>query len=163
MPRDALSSKHLIAIVAPPARIISAFFDPVGLAVWWQALRSVTTPRPLGPYAIEWAPSEFRDDVLGPLGGVFSGTVMGFKAGEEFFVANAFWLPPEGEPIGPMALEVSSFIDAHGAGAGAPRGASLLRVTQSGFEDSERWRRYYEVIAAGWAKALASLKEYLEK
>ena len=34
-----------------------------------------------GPYAIEWPPTEFGDDVLGRLGGVFRGTVMQFDAG----------------------------------------------------------------------------------
>ena len=38
-----------------------------------------------------------------------------------------------------------------------------LHVRQSGFEESARWRRYYEVIGAGWERALASLKMLLEK
>jgi hypothetical protein len=38
-----------------------------------------------------------------------------------------------------------------------------VRVTQQGYEDSERWRRYYEVIGLGWTRALASLKALLEK
>jgi uncharacterized protein YndB with AHSA1/START domain len=161
MPRDALTFKHVIAIAAPPTRILTAFFEPAALAVWWQALRSVTTPRPLGPYVIEWEPSAFRDDLLGPLGGVFFGTVMDYKAGREFFVANAYWLPPEGEPIGPMSLEVSCAPQE--SGEAVPDSATLLRVTQSGFDESERWRRYYEVIAAGWTRALASLKQYAER
>ena len=33
-----------------------------------------------GPYAIEWPPTEFRDEVLGRLGGVFRGTVMQNRA-----------------------------------------------------------------------------------
>jgi hypothetical protein len=162
MTPDALSSKHLIAISASSTRVISAFFDPAGLSTWWQAVRSVTSPRPLGPYVLEWEPTEFRDELLGPLGGVFYGTVMDYKAGREFFIANAYWLPPEGEPIGPMALEVSCVFQPGGTGEGQPPG-SLLRVTQSGFEEGERWRRYYEVIASGWSRALESLKVYLEK
>ena len=38
-----------------------------------------------------------------------------------------------------------------------------VRVTQTGFEESARWRRYYEVIGLGWSRALASLKSLLEK
>jgi len=38
-----------------------------------------------------------------------------------------------------------------------------VRVTQNGFEESDRWRRYYEVIGFGWERALASLKNLLEK
>ena len=163
-PREGLSSKHLIAIGAPPSRILNAFFDPSALAVWWQAARSVTTPRVLGPYAIEWEPTEFRDEVLGPLGGVFHGTVMDYKPGREFFVANAYWIPPEGEPIGPMGLEVSCVFQPRSPSSPDPRGlGALLRVTQSGFEEGERWRRYYEVIASGWTRALESLKAHVEK
>jgi uncharacterized protein YndB with AHSA1/START domain len=148
-------SLDVTAIIAAPAgRVMRAFFDPAALSAWWQVAHSVTTPRLLGPYAIEWQPTEFRDEILGRLGGVFRGTVVQFEAGERFFVADAFWLPPDGEPIGPMALEVTLQSD--------PGGATRLRVTQTGFEDSERWRRYYEVIGVGWTRALAELKSLLE-
>ena len=68
---------------------MGAFFDPHALAVWWQAARSVTTPRPLGVYAIEWEPSLEPDEILGRLGGVFHGTVMEYLPGRELFVADA--------------------------------------------------------------------------
>jgi uncharacterized protein YndB with AHSA1/START domain len=141
-------------IAAPPARVLRAFFDAEALGAWWQVARAVTTPRILGAYAIEWPPTEFRDEVLGRLGGVFRGTVVQYQIGQGFFVADAFWLPPDGEPIGPMALEVSLQADAAG---------TRVRVTQTGFEESVRWRRYYEVIGFGWTRALASLKSLLEK
>ena len=144
-----------IVIAAPPGRIMKAFFDAAALGAWWQVVHSVTTPRTLGPYAVEWAPTDFRDDILGPLGGVFRGTVVEFHPGLGFFVADAFWLPPDGDPIGPMALEVSVHTEA--------TGATLVRVTQSGFEESVRWRRYYEVIGFGWEHSLKSLKSLLEK
>lgn len=131
-----------------------AFFDPAALTAWWQVAHSVTTPRLLGPYAIEWQPTDFRDDILGRLGGVFRGTVVQFQAGERFFIADAFWLPPDGDPIGPMALEVTLQSE--------PGGATRLRVTQTGFEESARWRRYYEVVGVGWTRALAELKSLLE-
>jgi hypothetical protein len=34
---------------------------------------------------------------------------------------------------------------------------------QTGFEESRRWRRYYDVIGHGWERALASLKALLER
>ncbi len=142
-------------IAAPAGRIMKAFFDADALSAWWQVRHSVTTPRTLGPYAIEWAPTDFRDEILGRLGGVFRGTVMEFRAGERFFVADAFWLPPDGDPIGPMALEVTLQAE--------PGGATRVRVIQSGFEEGARWRRYYEVVGFGWERALASLKALLEK
>lgn len=143
-----------IVIAAPAGRVLKAFFDADALHAWWQVAHAVTTPRVLGPFVVEWAPTEFRDEVLGRLGGVFRGTVMQFDPGLGFFVADAFWLPPDGAPIGPMALEVTS----------TPAGSdTVLRVMQSGFEESDRWRRYYEVIDNGWERALASLKALLEK
>lgn len=96
-----------ITINAMPSRVLDAFFDGKALAAWWEVSRAVCVPRPLGSYAVEWEPTEWRDDLLGRLGGTFHGTVMEFKAGREFFVAELYWHPPEGDPIGPMALEVT--------------------------------------------------------
>ena len=45
-----------------------ATFDADALGAWWQAAHSVTTPRALGVYAIEWASTDFRDEILGRLG-----------------------------------------------------------------------------------------------
>jgi uncharacterized protein YndB with AHSA1/START domain len=158
MTEPALSYNASISIIASPSRVMWAFFDAAALAVWWQTARSVTIPRVLGAYAVEWHPTDFKDDVLGRLGGVFHGTVMAYKQDKEFFVADAFWLPPDGDPIGPMAFEVAC------TPAGANGASSThLRVTQQGYEESERWRRYYEVIGSGWERALASLKSLLEK
>jgi uncharacterized protein YndB with AHSA1/START domain len=145
--------EHTLLIKAAPTRVMAAFFEPRALAAWWQTIRSVTTPRPLGVYAVEWDPTPDADEVLGRLGGVFHGTVMEYLAGREFFIADAYWLPPDGEPIGPMALEVSCGMDGP---------ACRLRVRQSGFEESARWRRYYAVIARGWQLSLAELKHYVE-
>src|SRR5688572_8451737 len=83
-------------IAAPAGRVLRAFFDSAALGAWWQARRSVTLPRTLGPYVIDWAPTDFRDEVLGRLGGVFRGTVMQFQPDTGFFVADAYWLPPDG-------------------------------------------------------------------
>ena len=143
-----------IVIGAPASRVLKAFFDPDALGAWWLVAHAVTAPRALGPYVVEWAPTDFRDEVLGRLGGVFRGTVIQYDPGRGFSVADAYWLPPDGAPIGPMALEVTC------TAAGAD---TRVRVTQSGFQESERWRRYYDVIGHGWERALASLKSLLEQ
>jgi uncharacterized protein YndB with AHSA1/START domain len=148
-----------LPIKAPVNLVMKAFFDPAALGAWWQVQHSVTTPRVLGPYAIEWAPTDFRDQVLGRLGGVFRGTIMSFEHGRGFFVADAFWLPPDGDPIGPMALTITCTPEPPADGQPCTR----VHVTQSGFEESVRWRRYYEVIGIGWERALTSLKMLLEK
>lgn len=154
---EAPSLDLTIVISAAPTRVFDAFFDPAALRAWWQAVGSVTTPRALGPYAIEWQPTDFRDEILGRLGGVFRGTVVHVEPGRSFFVADGFWLPPDSDPIGPMALEVNC------AATGAGGVSTRLRVTQTGCDDSIRWRRYYEVIRYGWEPALASLKKLLEQ
>jgi hypothetical protein len=91
---------------------------------------------------------------------------MQFDAGKGFFVADLFHLPPDGEPIGPMALEVTltpvAAADATAADAGT-NGAVQVRVLQTGFEEGARWRRYYELVHHGWERALHSLKMLLEK
>jgi hypothetical protein len=53
-----------------------------------------------------------------------------------------------------MALHVTVRPEANG---------TELHIVQSGFEESERWRRYYQVIGQGWDRALSSLKGLLEK
>jgi uncharacterized protein YndB with AHSA1/START domain len=144
---------HALLINAAPTRVLAAFFDPLALAVWWQVARSVTTPRPMGIYAVEWPPTPDADEVLGRLGGVFCGRVMEYLPGREAFIADAWWLPPDGEPVGPMALEISCRMSGP---------VCRLQVKQTGFEDTPRWRRYYSVIAGGWKSSLVALKDYLE-
>lgn len=143
-----------VAITAAPTQVLAAFFDPEALAVWWRTTRAITTPRPLGIYAVEWRTSPFQDDVFGTLGGVFYGTVMEFRNGRQFFVADAYWLPPENDPIGPMGLEVTC----HVAGPG-----TRLHVRQGGPHENARWGRYYDLLAAGWADSLKALKRYMEQ
>lgn len=142
-----------ILIAAPPARVLGAFFDPDALSVWWQTIRSVTSPRALGVFAVEWPPTPDVDDLLGHLGGVFYGIVMEYRPARELFVADAWWVPPDGDPIGPMSLQVTCAVEA---------GGCRLRVRQSGFEDSPRWQRYYRIIDHGWLTSMAALKKHLE-
>ena len=146
--------EHSLLINAAPTRVLAAFFDPHALGIWWQVTRSVTTPRPMGVFAVEWPATPDADEILGRLGGVFCGRVMDYQPGREFFVADAWWLPPDGDPIGPMALEVTCRMDGP---------ACRLLVKQTGFEDTPRWRRYYMLISGGWRSSLAALKEHVEQ
>jgi uncharacterized protein YndB with AHSA1/START domain len=144
---------HSLTIDAPADAVLDAFFKPELLARWWRVTRSLCVPRPLGVYAVEWDSTEWRDDVLGRLGGAFKGTVIEFKPGREFFVADAYWLPPDGDPIGPMAFEVvCTRVNAQ----------TVLHVRQSGFDDGARWSRYYDIISTRLTVALDELKSLLE-
>jgi uncharacterized protein YndB with AHSA1/START domain len=144
---------HSLAIEASPARILDAFFNDDDLAAWWRVTRSLCHPRALGNYAVEWPPTEWKDEVLGRLGGAFRGTVIDFTPGREFFVADAYWLPPDGEPVGPMTLEASCTTLGERV---------VLRVRQSGWENAPRWTRYYQLLASNLTAALNELKVYLE-
>jgi uncharacterized protein YndB with AHSA1/START domain len=146
--------EHSILITAAPTRVLGAFFDPAALAVWWQTARSVTTPRTLGVFAVEWAPTGDADEILGRLGGVFYGVIVEYHPGRELVVSDAWWLPPDTNPVGPMTLHVTCVMDGP---------ACRLSVRQSGFEESPRWARYYNVIDRGWKLSLAALKEYVER
>jgi uncharacterized protein YndB with AHSA1/START domain len=154
MSASGLQVEFTVVVRAAPERVLAAFFDPDDLAEWWQVIRSVTVARPLGTYAVEWGPTQFRDEVLGRLGGAFHGTVMEYRAGHELFIADAYWSPPDGEPIGPMALVVT---------CAAEGDRTTLAVRQSAEEDSIRWQRYFDVVAGGWQRALNALKDYLER
>lgn len=145
-----------ITINAMPSKVLAAFFDPAALAAWWEVSRAVCVPRPLGSYAVEWEPTQWRDELLGRLGGTFHGTVMDFQQGREFFVAELYWHPPDGEPLGPMALEVRCVYKGPFT--------TDLHLRQSGCDpDSARWVRYYDVMDSGWTVALAALKKHLER
>ncbi len=145
---------HSLNISAPPGPILDAFFDPEALATWWHVKRSLCIPRPLGSYTVEWEPTTWEDEILGRLGGALRGTVIEFKPGQEFFVADTYWLPPEGHPVGPMALEVTCSLR---------RADTVLYVRQSGWENTPRWSRYYDVIATGFTDSLDELKTYVEQ
>ena len=83
-------------------------------------------PAAAGGYALEWMPT---------------------------FVADLYWHPPDGDAIGPMALEVTCRLK----GAG-----TRLHVRQSGYDkDSPRWKpsgRCHDRWMEG-----ALMKHYLEK
>src|SRR5947208_14332888 len=91
-------------INAAPTRVLTAFVDPEALATWWRVMRSVTTARVMGVFAVEWAPTIDAGEVLGRLGGIFHGTVMEYGRGRQLLIGNAWWIPPYGDPIGQMAL-----------------------------------------------------------
>jgi len=158
--RHIVGFDYSLRIEAPPARVLAAFFDARALAHWWDVANAIATPRPLGVYALEWRPTEEIDEVLGRYGGVLHGSVIDFRPDSGFLVADCYWLPPDGEPIGPMALEVTC------ASSQIPGGikGTLLRVVQRGIDiDSPRWAKYYQLLVQGWPPALEKMKTYLEK
>jgi uncharacterized protein YndB with AHSA1/START domain len=153
-PGSFTDSRRLDLIAAPPSLVLKAFFDPAALGAWWQVVRrSPSRARSTSPSN---GGRPIRDEILGG-SAASGGTVMQFQPNEGFFVADGFWLPPDGDPIGPMALEVTCTAIGQNRSA-----ATRVRVTQTGCDDSVRWQRYYEVIRHGWDRALTSLKALLE-
>ncbi len=43
------------------------------------------------------------------------------------------------------------------------RNSTVLHVRQSGWEDSPRWTRYYDLIATAFTLALEELKKHVER
>lgn len=144
-----------IVVEAPAARAMQAFFSHTDLAYWWEVERSVAVPRPSGPYAVTWPASDSRDTVLGQLGGTMHGTVMDYTPDRALFIADVWWQPPVGEPLGPMAIEITCQPEADPA-------KTTVTVRQSASEDGPRWQRYFGLTKHGWTEALATLKDYLE-
>jgi hypothetical protein len=149
-----LGIDHTITIATAPARVFDAFFDPDWLGRWWGVQHAIVAKRMLAPFALAWATTAHRDAVLGPLGGIFHGLVVDLSPPVEAFIAECYWLPPEGEAIGPMALTIR---------CGAEGTGCRLRVEQSGYEGSPRWRRYYEIAGPGLKSSLLQLKALLEE
>jgi uncharacterized protein YndB with AHSA1/START domain len=142
-----------LTIAAPPGRVFAAFFDAKALQAWWQVDQAIVAPRIFAPFTITWATTPHRDPVLGPLGGIFHGLVVDLQPPVEAFLGECYWLPPEGEAIGPMAFTIRCGVEGQGC---------RVRVEQSGFEDSPRWRRYYEIAGPGLRSSLNALKDLLE-
>jgi uncharacterized protein YndB with AHSA1/START domain len=143
-----------LSIAAPAAKVYACFFSPDALKAWWRTTNSVTTPANFGVYAVQWATTPYRDDILGPLGGVFHGTVVDARPGSQFLVADCWWIPPEGDAIGPMALHVTC----------VPEGTGCkLHIRQDGYDANPRWRRYYAIVSRGWQISLSALKRYAEE
>lgn len=142
-----------LTIAAPPARVFAAFFDPDLLAKWWQVKEAVVVPRLLAPFVVRWPPTPNADAILGQLGGLFHGVVVDVRPPTEAFIGECYWLPPEGDPVGPMALTIRCTSEG---------GGCRLRVQQTGYEEGPRWRRYYEVAGPGLKWSLVQLKALLE-
>ena len=146
-------------IVAPVERVFQSFFDASALAAWQGTSRSIAVPRLLGPYVLEWPPSAERDEMLGRLGGIFRATVMHIEPNDHAFLADAFWLPPDGGPLGPLAVQLTF------TPAATPDGnqSTVVRVVMTGFDDGVRWKRYLGLATAQWQQGLGVLKTLLEK
>lgn len=144
-----------VVVNVTAARAFQAFVAHDDLVYWWAVERSVAVPRATGLYAVTWPASDRRDEVLGQLGGTLHGTVIDCTPDCELLLADVYWQPPSGEPLGPMALEIR-------CEPAADAGSSRVTVRQSAGEDGPRWQRYFALTQAGWTTALETLKDYLE-
>ncbi len=144
-----------IVVGAAADRAFRAFLAQDDLGYWWAVERSVAVLRPTGPYAVTWPASEREDEVLGRLGGTLHGTVVDCTPDRALLLADVYWQPPEGQPLGPMALEIRCEPEADPT-------TTRVTVRQSAGDDGPRWRRYFALTQAGWTNALETLKDYLE-
>lgn len=159
MPKPAPSGPPQFTVTtvvnAPAARVLRAFFTHADLAYWWGVERSVTVPRPSAPFAVTWAATDERDDLLGQFGGTLHGTVVDYMDDRALLVAEVYWQPPTGEPLGPMAIEVRCTPEGDGS-------RSRVSVRQSASDTGPRWDRYFAIAKDGWEQSLDTLRDYLE-
>ncbi|MGE0449343.1 MAG: hypothetical protein AB7Q29_07150 [Vicinamibacterales bacterium] len=148
-----------LEICAPPAVVFQSFFEEGALAAWQGIRRAIAVPRLLGPYVLDWVPSEDADEVLGRRGGVLRATVMHVEPNDHVFLADVFWLPPDTGPIGPLAIQATFKATLSNSGTSA----TLLRVAITGFDEDVRSQRYHAIATAHWQRALRILKLLLEK
>ena len=81
-----------------------------------------------GAYAIEWLPTDFRDEILGRLGGVFRGTVVQCQVDAGLLRRRRVLAAARRRAHRP-----------DGAGSllrAEPDGATRVRVVQTGFEEA---------------------------
>jgi len=81
---------------------------------------------------------------------------MDVRPNVSFFLADVYWQPPDGEPIGPMALEVRC--QPHDNGL-----RTMLTVKQSGEGEGPRWERYFAIMQNDWVVALQEMKAYIDR
>jgi uncharacterized protein YndB with AHSA1/START domain len=153
---DGLVISRALRIRSPPERVLAAFFDPGDLTAWWDVSQAIVVPRTLGPFAVQWPITTFKDAELGRLGGTLHGIVMEFREGAGFLLADVYYTPPDTEPVGPMALEIAVRPVDDGLG-------TEVAVRQSGDGDGPRWRRYFALMGEGWQRALEALRAHLER
>ncbi len=143
--------KLVVEVRTAPGRVLQAFCDGDAIEHWWRARRAIVVPRPLGVFAIAW-PEGPSDDVLGPLGGVLHGVVMDVRSARELFVADVYWQPPAGDPLGPMSIRIACAV--------APAGTTL-DIEIAGEEDGPRWRRWFDVLRRDLPDAIDGLTQWL--
>jgi uncharacterized protein YndB with AHSA1/START domain len=146
-----------IEIAAPVSVVFAAFFDDVALGSWLHTSRTIAVARLLGPYVLEWPQADERDEVLGRLGGIFRATVMQVDPYDHLFLADAFWLPPDGGPLGPLSVQITFTPTTTAAET-----ITVLRVVITGFDSGIRWQRYLVLARAQWQDGLTALKRLLE-
>jgi hypothetical protein len=174
---------HEVRVAAPPAAVLDAFFNAKALGEWWGATRSQCEPRPLGEYVISWAPSRptdasfsggappFLDSARNALSdvewaasrptetlidrrGQLRGTVMEFRPGREFFIAELFWVPDGAPPTGPMALEASCV---------TRELVTTLTLRYAAADVAPGWALYRHELSRLVPREMAALKAYLER
>jgi hypothetical protein len=84
---------------------------------------------------------------------------MHIEPNDHVFLADAFWLPPDGGPLGPLAVQITLTAQATPDGTRS----TVVRVVMTGFDNGVRWRRYLGLATTQWQTALGVLKRSLEK
>lgn len=136
-----------VPIAVAPALVIQAFTQAKHLEKWWGVERSLIELTRGGVYTLAWQVS------TGGIGYVFSGTIAEYLPAHRLSIENAVYLSAQRSILGPMALTVE---------VNARPDASVLSITQSGYQQGGDWDWYYEAVKAAWPTVVIDIKKYLE-
>ena len=116
-----------LTIDVAPTRAMGAFFDPHALVALVAGHSVGDDASRAGRLRDRMGAVRRRGRGARPAGGRLSRTIVEYIAGTQLFVADAWWLPPDGDPLGPMGLQVSCAAEGSGC---------RLHVHQAGYEDT---------------------------
>ena len=136
-----LNFERTVIIQAPPERVLAAFFDPHDLAEWWQVVRSVTVPRPLGTYAVEWQSTDVSRRAARPARRRVSRHGDGVPRRRGVLRRRRLLESARGRSDRPDGARSAL----HAARWLRTRRRSVVR--QSAEDDGPRWQRYFEIVA----------------
>ena len=135
---------------------MQAFFTDADLKSWWGVTRAFTVARPLGMYAIEWESTDFKDEVLGRLGGAFHGTIIDYRP-------NARVLPRR------SLLAAARRRSDRPDGARGALPPARQRPPDDADGQAERRRRrpalgaLLQIMGRGWEGALGEMKDFIDR
>lgn len=138
-----------IEIARPPEEVTTAFTDVHCMRQWWGVKTGLVDAREGGVWSCTWdLPVEGYGFVI------LSGRIRSLTEGAHLHIEDLLYFNREHPILGPMRI----LMDIE-----ATEDGSRVKVRQDGYGKDPDWDWYYDLAVENWPKALAMLKEHLEK